>query len=83
MSEKPQATQLITKDWQGKTFTFREDGYFNMTKAAKEFGKNLSNFKASPETIALCHELSKAMDFISLTQITKGRYGATWPPQKN
>ncbi|MBK5355049.1 KilA-N domain-containing protein [Pseudomonas sp. TH41] len=69
---------LITKDWQGKTFTFREDGYFNMTKAAREFGKNLSNFKAAAETIAFCHELSKAMDFISLLEVTKGRYGATW-----
>lgn len=25
-------------------FTFREDGYFNMTKAAAHFGKDLSNF---------------------------------------
>lgn len=69
---------LITKDWQGKTFTFREDGYFNMTKAAKEFGKNLSNFKSSAETLAFCHEIAKAMNSISLTEVTKGRYGATW-----
>lgn len=25
-------TALIFRDYQGMTFTFREDGYFNMTK---------------------------------------------------
>ncbi|AZD21245.1 hypothetical protein C4K24_1932 [Pseudomonas chlororaphis subsp. aurantiaca] len=82
MSAKPQATQLITKDWQGKTFTFREDGYFNMTKAAKEFGKDLPNFKRSPDTIGYCNELSKAAKSALLTIVTKGRYGATWAHPK-
>lgn len=27
---------LITKEYNGLSFTFREDGYFNMTKAAGE-----------------------------------------------
>ena len=45
----PQA--IITRDYQGMTFQFREDGYFNMTKAAKHFGKDLSNFMRSPDTI--------------------------------
>jgi len=35
---------MITKQRNGKTLTIREDGYFNMTKAAKQFGKKLSNF---------------------------------------
>ncbi|MCK3850627.1 KilA-N domain-containing protein [Pseudomonas sp. W2Jun17] len=77
-----QATQLITKDWQGKTFTFREDGYFNMTKAAKEFGKDLSHFKRSPDTIDYCNELSKAAKSALLTDVSKGRYGATWAHPK-
>ena len=41
---------MITKQWNGKTLTFREDGYFNMTKAAKQFGKQLQNFWLSIET---------------------------------
>lgn len=42
--------QLLTKQWHDKTLTYREDGYFNMTMAAKAFGKDLSNFMRSPET---------------------------------
>lgn len=41
---------VITRDYQGMAFQFREDGYFNMTKAAKHFGKDLSNFMRSPDT---------------------------------
>lgn len=37
-------SNIIKKDWNGKSFTFREDGYFNMTKAAKEFGKEAKHF---------------------------------------
>lgn len=74
--------ELITKDWEGKTFTFRGDGYFNMTLAAKAFGKLLPNFRRSPETIDYCHELSKAVNSTPLLDVTKGRYGATWAHPK-
>ncbi|PMR71365.1 KilA-N domain-containing protein [Halomonas heilongjiangensis] len=53
--------QLITKQWNDKTLTFREDGYFNMTMAAKAFGKDLSNFMRSPETKEYIAELSRAV----------------------
>lgn len=35
---------LITREHNGHSFTFREDGWFNMTKAAKAFGKDIKNF---------------------------------------
>lgn len=36
---------LITKTYEnGAVFTFREDGWFNMTKAAKHFSKRLEHF---------------------------------------
>ncbi|WP_018227633.1 KilA-N domain-containing protein [Methyloversatilis universalis] len=41
---------LITREHNGAAFTFREDGYFNMTKAAKHFGKVLSDFWRLQET---------------------------------
>lgn len=70
---------LITKDWQGKTFTFREDGYFNMTKAAQHFDKKLSNFWDSPNTKEAMDEFSKTLDFRELTIATRGRYNSgTW-----
>lgn len=43
-------TKLITRSYQGMTFSFREDGYFNMTKAAAHFGKQLQHFWNSPDT---------------------------------
>jgi len=43
-------TLLIDKEHNGAVFTFREDGWFNMTKAAKAFGKQLQNFWNSPVT---------------------------------
>lgn len=44
-------SNIITRDFIGQVFLFREDGYFNMTKAAKVFGKDLSNFMRSPDTL--------------------------------
>ncbi len=39
------AARSITKDFNGLPIVFREDGYINMTKAAKQFpGKRLQNF---------------------------------------
>lgn len=37
-------------NYNGLPITFREDGYINMTKAAKHFGKKLSNFWRNPDT---------------------------------
>lgn len=41
---------LITREHNGAAFTFREDGYFNMTKAAAHFGKRLADFWRNGET---------------------------------
>lgn len=41
---------LITREHNGAAFTFREDGYFNMTKAAQHFGKRLEDFWKMNET---------------------------------
>ena len=71
------STALITREWNDKTFLFREDGYFNMTKAAQAFGKHLPHFMRSPDTLAFMDELSKAAVSAPLTHITKGRYGST------
>ena len=44
-------SKVIIKEFQNNVFQFREDGYFNMTAAAKVFGKDLSNFTRSPDYI--------------------------------
>jgi len=51
--------QLITRNYNDLTFTFRDDGYFNMTKAAMSFGKKLSHFQDSPDTVEYVAALSE------------------------
>lgn len=41
---------LITREHNGAAFTFREDGYFNMTLAAKHYGKHLDDFWRTKDT---------------------------------
>ncbi len=73
----------ITHDFNGLPIVFREDGYINMTKAAKHFKKKLSNFWDSPQTMeymkALTQYLSQMPGFqgVELVIAKKGRYGGT------
>lgn len=39
-----QITNVVERDYNGMMFKFREDGYFNMTHAAKQFGKHIDDF---------------------------------------
>jgi hypothetical protein len=57
-------TQLITRNYNDLTFTFRADGFFNMTKAAKHFGKRPNDFFALPSTV----EYLTAANGVSNTQ---------------
>ena len=49
---------LITLDFNGSAQVFRRDGWFNMSKAAKHFGKDLSNFLRSVDAEAFLDVLS-------------------------
>ncbi len=69
---------IITRNFIGQVFLFREDGYFNMTKAAKVFGKDLSNFMRSPDTLKYLDALANALKSTELVQAKAGRYGGTW-----
>ncbi|HDY99745.1 MAG TPA: KilA-N domain-containing protein [Pseudomonas sabulinigri] len=55
-------TNIITRDYNGNVFHFREDGYFNMTKATKAFGKQLINFWSNVSTTEYILELAAAVD---------------------
>ncbi|MQY51280.1 KilA-N domain-containing protein [Rhodocyclus gracilis] len=71
---------LLSHTFEGHTFLFREDGYINMTKAAKAFGKKLSHFWASHQTKEYMEALSQMPGFrgIKLVISSRGRYGETW-----
>jgi hypothetical protein len=74
--------QLITKTYNDMPFAFREDGYFNMTKAAKHFGKQLQNFWLSPDTKEYMDAMSKTLKSNELSQAKSGRYGGTFAHPK-
>lgn len=63
---------LITREHNGAAFTFREDGYFNMTKAAKHYGKDLSNFMRSPDTRDYIEALSVHFTDKGVVEVQRG-----------
>lgn len=71
----------LTLAYNNQPFVFREDGYINMTKAAKAFGKQLNNFWKSPETREYVEVLSEVsnIQIEGLTNVYRGgRTPGTW-----
>lgn len=73
---------LITKTHNGIGFTFREDGWFNMTKAAKAFDKNLSHFWTSPDTGEYVESLQEFQGDKTKSVFTAVRGVGTWAHPK-
>lgn len=74
---------IILASYQDKPLTFRDDGWFNMTKAAKAFGKKLSHFFENEETGRYMQALRKLPGIPgSLVCTTVGRNGGTWAHPK-
>lgn len=86
------ASNVVERQYQGMSFKFREDGYFNMTHAAKQFGKQLQHFWNSVETEDYKTALSNAIsstsnsDDLELVEVIPGnRYvenRGTWAHPK-
>ncbi len=84
-------SNVIAKEFQGDIFQFREDGYFNMTAAAKAFGKRLDHFMKSEEATLYISKLDKVLttpkrgEFSlspSVVEPRMGRNGGTWAHPK-
>lgn len=79
------STNIITRDYNGNVFHFREDGYFNMTKAAKAFGKDVKEFFKNKSTteyldaLAVSGGKSTEQDLVSIRK-GAGRHAivGTW-----
>ena len=66
---------IITKTYnESAVLAFREDGWFNMTKAAKAFGKDLSNFMRLPSTLEYTEALALSVKITDkeLVEIKRG-----------
>ncbi|WAE63601.1 KilA-N domain-containing protein [Stutzerimonas sp. R40042] len=68
---------LITREYQGQSFVFRDDGYFNMTKAAQAYGKETKEFLRLPSTIEYIEALEKVGNS-HVYEAGRGRSGGTW-----
>jgi hypothetical protein len=67
----------------GHVFTFRGDGWFNMTKAAHAFGKDSRKFFASQETREYLEALAlNVPKTAQLVEASRGRNGGTWAHPK-
>lgn len=95
MTTKTTSSSIITRDYQGMAFQFREDGFFNMTKAAKHFGKEMDDFWRNAGVREYCECLAEGLGFNSgvfagvkaapshITETKSGRYhGGTWAHPK-
>lgn len=67
-------------------FVFREDGWFNMTKAAQHFGKSLDDFWRNKEVRDYRDALEalnvNPADSREYVEANRGRYGGTWAHPK-
>ena len=69
--------KLIKADFDGHVMQFNSDSWINATVAADAFGKDLSNWVRSPETIEYIQELN-SVDSTEFIITKKGRNGGTW-----
>lgn len=61
---------------------FREDGWFNMTKAAKAFGKLVPKFLELPSTKEYIAALQENIQKSDVLETARGRNGGTWAHPK-
>lgn len=74
---------LITKTYNDAPFVFREDGWFNMTKAAQHFGKDLQSFIRMDDTRDYVAALqANSVSGTEYLIANRGRYGGTWAHPK-
>ena len=69
--------KLIKADFDGHVMQFNSDSWINATIAADAFGKDLSNWVRSSETIEYIQEL-KSVESTEFIITKKGRNGGTW-----
>ena len=60
---------VIEKEFNGAVYKFREDGYFNMTHAAKVYGKDTQAFFRNDSTKQYIDEISKVLGDVKSTPL--------------
>jgi len=72
---------LITAEYQGKSYSFRADGWFNATEAAKRRGKDAHEWVRLPETkryLAALERTYGKIPYVETSRARADRGGGTW-----
>lgn len=72
---------LITAEYEGKSYSFRADGWFNATEAASRYGKRPGDWQDLPETQRYIQALQRKYQKIRYLESRRGspsRGGGTW-----
>jgi hypothetical protein len=75
------AGALIVVRYEGEGYSFREDGWFNATEAAKRYGKEPAQWLRLPETAAYMAALERRYGKITYVKTSRARLdrgGGTW-----
>jgi hypothetical protein len=72
MSNHATRHTVMAHDYSGQMYHFREDGFFNMTKAAKSFGKRLDHFFENQKTTEYIAALENLVPGIRVIDSRKG-----------
>lgn len=74
-------SQIIEVDFQGNAISFQNDGWFNATKAAQQFGRNVHDWLRLTSTVEYLEALEVTCGKIPYVRTSRARYdrgGGTW-----
>jgi len=69
---------IIVAEYEGKGYSFREDGWFNATDAAKSRGKDAHEWTRSNEADVYISALGRKYGKFPYLETRRGRHGGTW-----
>ena len=72
---------LITAEYEGKSYSFRADGWFNATEAAKRYGNDVHEWVRLPETkryLAALERTYGKIPYVETSRARADRGGGTW-----
>lgn len=69
---------VITAEYKGQGYSFRDDGWFNATEAAKRYGKEPAQWQRLPATIDYLKAFARKYGEITYLEARRGKHGGTW-----
>lgn len=72
---------LITAEYEGRSYSFRADGWFNATQAAKRYGNDVHEWVRLPETkryLAALERTYGKIPYVETSRARADRGGGTW-----